>query len=184
MARVLPLSSMHAASIYLVLTALLSATSPLISSIFFRNRGEIERAYPTCVMQSVDPLALKCPLTLYKTPNTTLFLFDEVHHVKGVITEFAPQADLDKSRVILRKLVTDLQVQFGSPKAERTGTTAVWHWSHSHAIADVTLEKNDSAAWVITVAFAEARPPEDNEIPGRKPPPALKPHKRVVAPVL
>lgn len=159
----------------LLLAAALSAPSPLVSSIFFRNRGEIERAYPTCKIQSVDPLAMRCALTLYHVPNTTLFLFDEVHHVKGVITEFAPQPDLERSRKLLRGLLNDLAVQFGSPKStSRVGTRAVWKWSHSHAIADVTLEKNAAGLWGVNVAFAEARPPDEDEIPGRKPPKASK----------
>lgn len=164
----------------LMLTVALGAPSPLISSIFFRNRGEIERSYPTCKIQNVDPLALRCPLTLYHVPNVTLFLFDEVHHVKGVITEFEPQKDLEQSQKILRGLLNDLAVQFGSPKTSRVGIKAKWLWSHSHAIAEVNLEKNGKGRWVVTVAFAEARPPDEDEIPGPKPP---KPHPRFAVPV-
>lgn len=163
-----------------VLTMVLGAASPLISSIFFRNRGEIERSYPSCKIQSVDPLALRCPLVLYRVPNVTIFLFDEVHHVKGIITEFAPQPDLERSQRLLRGLLNDLAVQFGSPKTSRVGSKASWQWSHSHAIAEVSLEKNKKARWVVVVAFAEARPPDEDEIPGPKAP---KPHPRFAVPV-
>lgn len=166
-----------------LLIVLLGAPSPLISSIFYRNRGEIERSYPSCKIQSVDPLALRCPLTLYKVPNTTIFLFDEVHHVKGIITEFAPQPDLEHSQKLLKGLLNDLAVQFGSPKTSRVGTKAHWHWSHSHAIAEVSLEKNGEGLWAVVVAFAEARPPDEDEIPGPKPPKTPALHKRFAVPV-
>jgi hypothetical protein len=170
---------MSAFAATVLISLCVSVPSPLIGRIFARSSGEIRRAYPQCVTQSRVPLALRCPMHLYKVPCSTLFIFDEVERVAGVIVEFTPQHDLAQVQPWLKQLVNGLVDQFGMPDHPKpVKGTVTWHWSHNRAVAEVKLAQEAHDMWRVTVAFAESRPPQANEVPGPKafmpPPPPMR----------
>lgn len=143
--------------------------SPLIGTVFAKTDREIKDLYPSCNVQTLEPLLFRCPMHLYHSAVDVLFIFDEIHRVKGIIAEFAPKPSIDATKPILTPLLNALADQFGSAHAKRQGTTGIWQWSNSRAVVEVKVEKHAATkAWSITAALAEAKPPDLDEEPGKK----------------
>lgn len=146
-----------------------ASSSPLIGTVFAKTDREIQDLYPSCKIQTAEPLLFRCPMRLYHASVDVLFIFDEIHRVKGIIAEFEPRASIDATKPILTPLLNALADQFGSAQAKRTGTTGIWSWSNSHAVVEVKVEKNSATkVWQITAALAEAKPPNLDEEPGKQ----------------